>query len=241
MAAILLTDPFPQPLSYHEFADHNLFLGLVHAGDVLSNLAFIFVGGLGLWYLSASSKCFSSFMDSRERWAYWCLFLGVFLTGFGSSWYHLDPDNYSLVWDRLPMSLGFMAVFSAVIAERVKISFGVTLLAPLIVLGLASVLWWIWTEDRGHGDLRWYLLVQFYPMLTMSLMLLLLPTPYTHGSHYWGLLVCYMVAKVTEIFDHQIFEFTHEVISGHSLKHLLAAGGVAWILRMLWLRRPLQR
>lgn len=235
---LLVAGPIPQPLSYHQFADEHVLLGIPHAGDVLSNLAFLVVGAWGLWSLSLPQLNKRTFIDSRERQPFWWLFTGVFLTGFGSGWYHLSPDNYSLVWDRFPMALAFMGMFAAMIAERIKLSLGITLLGPLLALGVASVLWWIWTEHEGHGDLRWYLVVQFYPMLTMVLMLILLPTPYTHGKYYWGLFFCYTAAKVAEALDHRIFELSHGVISGHSLKHLLAAAGVAWLLRMLWLRRP---
>jgi hypothetical protein len=137
------------------------------------------------------------------------------------------------------MAVAFMSIFAAVSAERVNPSLDVALLGPLAVVGVASVLWWIWTEYEGHGDLRWYLLVQFYPMLTLPLMLLLLPTRDTHGNDYWGLLFWYSAAKIVELLDVRIFQLTHGTISGHSLKHLLAAVGAAWLLRMLWLRRPL--
>ena len=98
-------------------------------------------------------------------------------------------------------------------------------------------MWWIWTEHLGHGDLRWYLMVQFYPFITIALMLLLLPTPYTRGNDYWGLFFFYAAAKIAEVLDQQIFSLTQSIISGHSLKHLFAAAGAAWLLRMLWLRQ----
>jgi hypothetical protein len=207
----------------------------------LSNLGFIIVGAWGLWFLSKPQLSERAFIERRERGAYWWLFVGVFLTGFGSGWYHLAPDNDSLVWDRLPMALAFMGIFSAMIAERIRRSLGTALLLPLLIAGVASVLWWIWTEHQGQGDLRWYLIVQFYPMITMFLMLLLLPTPYTHGNYYWGLVLFYALAKATELLDHQIFDVTRGAISGHSLKHLFAAAGVGCLLRMLWLRKPRSR
>ncbi len=234
---MMVVEPIPQPKSYHLFADQRIVMHIPHAGDVLSNLAFIIAGAWGLWFLSQPHLRAGTFINNRERRNYWWFFTGVLLTGFGSGWYHLSPDNYSLVWDRLPMTLAFMGIFSAMITERVNLSLGIALLKSLLLVGVASVLWWIWTEHAGHGDLRLYLIVQFYPMITMILMLLLLPTPYTHGNFYWGLLLFYVLAKVVEIFDHQIFEFTHGVVSGHSLKHLFAAMAAAWLIRMLWLRK----
>jgi len=234
--AMLAYRPIPQPLSYHNFADQRVWLGIPHAGDVLTNLAFLVVGALGLWFLARPGLSRDAFVDDRERALFRWLFLGVLLTGFGSAWYHLAPDNYSLVWDRLPMAVAFMSVFSILLAERVSLPVGVAMLRPLIVIGIVSVLWWIWTEHIGRGDLRWYLLVQFYPLIAMALMLLLLPTRYTHGNDYWGLFFCYVAAKVAEVLDHEIFHLTGELVSGHNLKHVFAAVGVAWLIRMLWLR-----
>lgn len=235
---ILKTGPLPQPLSYHDFADVRVLFGLPHAGDVLTNLAFIVAGAWGLWLLARPDRNVQAFTDERERRLFKWFFIGVFLTGLGSGWYHLAPDNDSLVWDRVPMAIGFMSIVAIMIAERVKLSLGVTLLFPLIVIGVGTVFWWILTEHAGNGDLRPYLFVQFYPMITIVLMLLLLPAPYTHSNYYWGLFVFYAAAKVVEILDIRIFNLTQGLVSGHNLKHLFAAGGAAWILRMLWLRRP---
>ncbi len=233
----LFAGPIAQPPGYHGFADTRHVMGLPHAGDVLTNLAFLVIGGWGLWFLAHRELSGRSFIDVRERRLFRWFFIGVFLTGLGSGLYHLDPGNDSLVWDRLAMALAFMSIFAAVIAERVKMSVGVALLGPLVAMGVASVLWWIWTEHEGHGDLRWYLIVQFYPLLTVPLMLLFLKTPYTRGNDYWALIFCYATAKIAELLDHEIFDLSQGLISGHNLKHLLAAAGTAWILRMLWLRR----
>ena len=237
-AFMLFAGPIPHPPGYHDFSDVRVFLGIPHVGDVFTNLAFIVIGAWGLWFLRQPKLSRHAFIDRRERRLFQWYFLGVFLTGFGSGWYHLQPDNYSLVWDRLPMALAFMSIFAVMLAERVKLSIGVALLGPLVAIGVASVLWWILTEHIGRGDLRWYLMVQFYPMFTIVLMLLLLPTPYTRGADYWGLFLFYAAAKIVELLDHQLLGVTNGVISGHNLKHLFAAAGVAWLLRMLWLRQP---
>ena len=235
---LLTTAALPQPLSYHDFADKRVLFGIPNAGDVLTNLAFIFVGAWGLWFLAQPGRMSATFVDDREQRLFQWLFAGVLLTGFGSGWYHFAPDNDSLVWDRIPMAISFMSLVAIMLAERVKLSLGIAVLMPLIGTGVGTVIWWIWTEHVGHGDLRPYLVVQFYPMITVALMLLLLPAPYTRGNDYWVLFVFYAAAKVVEIFDHEIYTLTHGLISGHNLKHLFAAGGVAWILRMLWLRQP---
>ena len=235
---ILNAGRLAQPLSYHDFADTRVLLGIPRAGDVLTNIALVVVGALGVWNLARRNRNIPVFIDERERGLFLWFFVGVLLAGFGSVWYHLAPDNESLVWDRVPMSISFMSIVAIMIAERVKLSLGVALLFPLIAIGVGTVFWWIWTEQTGNGDLRPYLFVQFYPVVTIVLMLLLLPAPYTHSKYYWGLFVFYAAAKVVEMLDHRIFDLTQGVVSGHNLKHLLAAAGAAWVLRMLLLRQP---
>jgi len=239
MLLLSLYGPFPQPLSYHDFADNRVLLGMPHVGDVLTNLGFLAVGAWGFWLLAQPDRLQETFIDPRERSLFRWFFIAIILTAFGSAWYHLQPGNDSLVWDRLAMVLGFVSIFTIVIGERVSPSVGYVLFGPLITLGLASVLYWSWTESRGTGDLRWYLLVQFYVLLTIALALTLLRSPYTLGSHYWVLFLCYLAALAAEFHDHEIFRLTAQTVSGHNLKHLLAAAGIAWLLRMLRLRRPL--
>ena len=239
LAVALLTmfDPIPQPLSYHSFADERVIFGIPHAGDVLTNIGFLIVGTLGFWFLAQPKRSRQSFIDSRERTLFQIFFIGVFLTAFGSGWYHLEPSNYSLFWDRLPMAVSFMSLFAIMIVERIRLSLGIMLLGPLLILGISSVFWWIWTEHIGQGDLRWYLIVQFYPLVTIALMLVLLPTPYTRGNDYWGMFIFYALAKIVEVYDHEIINLSDSLISGHNLKHLLAQAAAAWLLRMLWLRQ----
>ena len=229
--------PIPQPPSYHDFADTRVLLGIPHASDVLTSLALVIVGLWGLGFLAQPKRSGNAFIDDRERGLFRFLFTAVLLTGFGSAWYHLDPDNYSLVWDRLPMAIGFVSIFSIMIAERVSLPIGLVLIKPLVALGMMSVLWWIWTEHNGRGDVRWYVFVQFYPVITIAFMLLLLPTRYTRGNDYWVLFFLYAFAKVVELHDRELFDFTNELVSGHSLKHLFAAAGAAWLVRMLRLRK----
>src|SRR5262249_42879374 len=132
------------------------------------------------------------------RWPYLLFFLGVGLAGFGSAYYHLRPDNDRLVWDRLPMAVAFMALVSAMIAERLGVWVGTRLLLPLVALGIASVLYWYWTEQMGRGDLRPYYFVQFFPMLALPVLLLLFPPRYTRTADLFVVLGWYFLAKLCE-------------------------------------------
>ena len=161
--------------------------------------------------------------------AYTLLFFGTFLVAFGSSYYHLEPNNQTLVWDRLPMTIAFMALFSIIISEFVSLRSGKALLLPLLLAGVLSVVYWHYSEIRGEGDLRLYALVQFYPMLASPIILLCFRSKCTHVQAYWWLLLAYIVAKLFEHFDGEVFDALG-FISGHSLKHLTAALGMYVLL-----------
>lgn len=232
--------PLAQPASYHNFADQRLLLGVPHSLNVLSNLPFLLVGALGLRFVlrRASVGPDRAFLTRPEIAPYVVFFFGVGLTAFGSSHYHLQPTNARLFWDRLPMSLAFTGLFAAILGERLGVRIGVWALAPLVLAGLGSVLYWHLTEERGAGDLRAYYLVQFYPALGMPLLLLLFPPRYSGTPWLFAALGWYVAAKVLEHpGDRPVFEAGH-IVSGHTLKHLTAAYGTYAILCMLQSRRP---
>jgi hypothetical protein len=238
VAAALLLPRIPQPQSYHDFADQRAWLGIPNFGDVASNLLFAASGAWGLVFL-LGRRGHELFLDPRERWAHVFLFLGLFLTAFGSGYYHLAPDNARLVWDRLPMTLAFMGLVSAMISERVSVAVGFYLLPLLLLLGAGSVVLWWHTESRGAGDLRAYAAVQAYAVLVLPILLLLRPR-YTRSWDFAVVFCFYVLAKVFETGDQRIFSIDRNTISGHTLKHLAAGAAGFWILRMLQKRRPIQ-
>jgi predicted membrane channel-forming protein YqfA (hemolysin III family) len=231
--ALLLYGPIPQDPVYHHFADRRPLFGVPNGLNVLSNASFALVGALGLAVvLRRRLTAPVAFADRRERWFYVVFFVGVGLTAVGSAYYHLAPDNARLVWDRVPITLAFMAMVAAVVAERIDVWLGLRLLAPLLALGLASVLYWHATEQRGAGDLRLYVLVQFVPLLVVPLLLALYDGRYTRGGDILSVVAVYGVAKLFELGDGVVFGLGH-VVSGHTLKHLTAAGAAYGIVRML--------
>lgn len=220
LAGLLLLPAIPQDQSYHQFADQRAIFGIPNFWNVVSNLPFLAVGAAGLWRF-------------RNDPATIVLFLGIFLTGIGSSYYHWDPNDRSLFWDRLPMTLAFAAILALVVAERVNARAGAILLWPALAIGLFSLLVWLWTDD-----LRLYFWVQFSPGLALLLLFLLYPPKYT-GTYYWIIAVgLYTLAKVFEFSDHAIFSAGY-LLSGHTLKHLSAAAACFAILRYFETRRPI--
>ena len=204
-------------------------------GNVSSNILFLAAGVWGLGFLTNKSSQ-KQFLEPRERWPYLFVFLGLVLTALGSAYYHLAPDNERLVWDRLPMTLVFMPLVAALIAERVSVKLGLWLLPVLSAVGICSVIQWHLTEQHGRGDLRFYLAVQLYAVLALFAALLL-PAHYTRGSDLLLVAGFYVLAKICETADHQIFSVGH-IVSGHTLKHLSAGAAGFWILRMIQKRQP---
>jgi hypothetical protein len=166
-------------------------------------------------------------------------FLGVTLTSLGSAYYHLVPNNSTLVWDRLPMTLAFLSFLSATVAERISVRSGFVFLPPLLASRIASVFYWQHSELQGRGDLRPYLFAQFFPLLIIPVMIFLFPPRYTRTADLVGVFGAYALAKILEHFDKPIFALG-QIISGHTLKHLSAAFASYLIVRMLWLRSPIQ-
>jgi hypothetical protein len=154
---------------------------------------------------------------------------GVALVALGSGWYHLAPSNASLAWDRLPMTVAFMAFFGALIADRISWTLGRALLWPLVVAGIGSIAWWLRSEAAGAGDLRAYALVQFLPVVLAPLILLLWRDGSLSARPLWLAFAAYALAKVAEHFDAAILAATG--MGGHALKHLLAALAAWWIVR----------
>lgn len=228
---VALAPRISQDESYHQFADQRSWAGVDNFLNVVSNLPFLITGIAGLVFLFGA-RASSGFLNRSERWPYIVFFFGVTLTCFGSAYYHLSPTTERLMWDRLPMSVAFMSLLAAVIAERINFKAGIALLAPLVLIGAGSVIYWHLGEQNGNGDLRPYILVQFYSLLVVILATILLPSRYTRGRQLLGASLCYAFAKVLELLDAQILA-VGRIVSGHSLKHIVAAASVYWIIHML--------
>jgi hypothetical protein len=215
--------PISQPLAYHNFADNKGFLGIPNFWNVVSNLPFLVFGLMGLGQLIAVKESPSH----KEFVYYWMVFFsGVALVCIGSAYYHWTPNNSTLVWDRLPMTLAFMSFFAFIVAERVNKRVGLILLPTLLLLGIGSVWYWDFTEAAGVGDLRPYGLVQFLPMIEIPLICFLFPVNNREVKFLFYAFGWYALAKVLEHFDQNFFVLTFDLMGGHALKHLAAGMAV---------------
>ncbi len=227
---VLLVPAIPQPVSYHHFVDNREFFGIPNFWNVATNLPFFVVGLLGVGLVSVGSLP----GGLRElRWAYLMFFVGTALVGIGSGYYHLDPSNKTLFWDRLPMTVAFTAFFCMIIGEYVSVSVGRRLLWPLVSVGACSVIYWSYTESLGRGDLRAYGLVQFLPVVLTLFILVTYRSAFGSSRYIWAIVATYAAAKLAEALDVQVYALLPG-FSGHSLKHVIAsAAGVVLFLALL--------
>ena len=220
-----------QPAGYHRFADTRSWLGIPNAADVLSNLAIVAVGYSTVARLLRGPPL----LPLAVRVSLYVFFLGFFLTGFGSGYYHWNPTNESLVGDRLPMTIAFAGVFGALLAERVSARCGLAVLLLALVIGPASVFYW-----KATADLSMYVVVQFGGMAAILLVLSLTkrdddPLP------WWTLVAWYGFAKILEAGDVFVWNATREVFAGHAGKHVAAALGGLAIANALRMPSPAAR
>ncbi len=224
MIFMLVANPIPQDSAYHDFYDKRTLLATPHFWNVISNLPYAFVGVWGIYLLLKDKLTIIKALTPL----YYLFCIGVFFVCFGSGYYHYAPNNETLFWDRLPMTIAFMSLFSIIIGEFVSIKVAKLLALPLLVFGIFSVYYWLITERSGEGDLRYYAIVQFLPILLIPYILLRYHSLYSKLSGYWWLLLCYVLAKVFEHFDKAIGSFF--ILSGHPIKHIISAVGVYLLL-----------
>lgn len=223
---IFMQEPIAQDPGYHLFKDTRFIFSVNNFYNVISNIPFLMVGLLGLYKIIISNQLK---LLVELKLAYLLLYFGLVLVAFGSGYYHLEPNNQTLLWDRLPMTISFMALMSVLIGEFLSVKTAKLILMPLIIVGIASVLHWYLGELKGVGDLRFYILVQFVPVLSIPIILSFFKSSFKQVYGYWLLLLAYIVAKILEYFDGEVFGFSG-LVSGHSLKHVMAALGMFLLL-----------
>lgn len=229
VVALVLHGPIAQYADYHNFADHRAWLGIPNAFDVLSNLGFAATGFWGLYRVWPRRN------DPAmvAGWPGFALFMGsLIFTALGSSFYHLAPDNVRLIWDRVPIALACGGLLAGVCAQLKPDVNGVRITGLLATTAIASVTWWYVTGVDGSGDLRPYLLLQALPLVLIPLWQWIYEAPRADKTAFAIAIGLYVVAKAAELLDHQLFSL-FDSISGHTLKHLLAAAAAAVIVARL--------
>lgn len=217
---LMMAGPIAQPPEYHGFADSRAVLGVASFWNVVSNVPFAIVALAGIAHLRARGW--------QEAPGWLILFTGTAFVAAGSALYHLAPSDQTLVWDRVPIGVAFMGLLSAIVADYISPRAGRVLILPAIALALGAIAWW-----RVTGDLSAWVWVQAAPLLAVVLVLALFPASRRDGAWLLGALGCYAAAKLFEVADQAFYELAAGVVSGHSMKHLLAAAGVACLVGLL--------
>lgn len=223
VVALYFLGPLPQDPCYHHFADTRGVQTFPNVMDVVSNLPFMMIGFFGAGWLINSK------VSWKKKGKYGLLFAGILLTGLGSAYYHWGPENDTLLWDRLPMTIIFTVFFAIFLSDTIGKEAGKIALMVLLPLGIASVCYWYLTEVSGLGDLRPYIMVQYFPMVLIPLLLLYKRPFYMRELVF--ILVLYMLAKVMEVYDKAVFDML-EWVSGHTLKHLFSAAAT-WVMFLI--------
>ncbi|MDH5535068.1 MAG: ceramidase [Betaproteobacteria bacterium] len=227
LALVLSMQPIVDPPAYHDFADQRAFIGIPNFLDVVSSIPYLLLGIAGL------SACHR--MQRGSSWPAWNVFFtGIALVGAGSAWYHWNPSSDTIAWDRLPMTLGFTGLFVAILIDYMSLRLGARLLVSAVLVGLFSVVY-----GYGYDDLRLYAWIQALPLLAISAAVLLYRPTYTRRGHLLLAFAFYALAKAAEMHDREVFTFTAGIVSGHTMKHVLAAFAIWAMLAMVRKRMPI--
>ena len=226
--------PLPQDPAYHLLADTRTYLGIVaRAGDVLTNLAILAAGLFGLALRNRMT------VAPEARTAVNMLITASILTAFGSVYYHWAPANATLIWDRLPMAIVLMSLLALVMADRVHPLFARDAVWPFTALGVASVILWGVSEAMGQGDVLLYLIVRIGTGAAIAFLLILRQPRHTGTMWLVAALISEIIMASFERFDHEVFRLTGGLVSGHSMKHVMAGGGLAFVFWWLRARKTL--
>lgn len=211
--------PLQDPAQYFQFADVRRIWGLDNFWNVFSNVLFLHVSLFGFILFIRNYHAY----DLGLWESFLVLNVSVFLTCWGSSYFHLRPSEQTLFWDRLPMSLGFAGLVSFIFADRVTDRY-VRILMPILMLVSGASVFCI---DLGPKDIRPYIVIQYGALLACLIIMLLNRRGRLSNRMIYSALALYVIAKVCEYFDELIFDYFF--LSGHTLKHLLAALAVLTI------------
>ena len=228
---MLVHGPIGQPANYHDFADHANFLGIPYANDVLSNLGFALVGAWGVLSLWPQRQ-HPALLPGRIGYA--IFLIGLILTALGSAYYHLAPDNDRLLWDRLPIALACAGLLAGAWAETaLPKRYALAATCLLVIYAITSVFWWYVSELNGKSDLRPYLLLQILPIVLIPLWQAIYQSPQRDRLWFGVAFLLYVLAKLAELNDHELLAMSHALLSGHTLKHLLATAAAAALVHRL--------
>lgn len=217
LALAVLGPAITQPAHQHSFADPRMWANIPYALDVLSNAAFALFGVWGWVNLAALVRRVEF---NTEHALAGLFFTGLIATAAASSWYHLQPDDAGLGIDRLGMVVAFASLLGLAVAGRVSRAAGVVVTSLVLLLGPLSIWFWL-----ASGNVLPWLVIQFGGVLVILMLAFIKPAPGANAlAVRWGVVISvYAAAKLLEFADHPVYALTNELVSGHSLKHVVAS------------------
>ncbi len=237
-----LLPPIAQDPDFHDFADKRPILGIANFWNVATNVAFALVALYGARVIARARA--SGLLGNRiGHWSYLAFVVSVGLIALGSGYYHWTVDqtysasnavqvathNGALIWDRLAMTIAFASIPAIFVADRVGTRTGnVVLLPALLVLGILSMV-----DFANTGDLRLYRAVQSLSIVMTLGACLMFAGSATSTRFAVLAVVLFGLATLCESLDQTIYAVFDGAISGHSIKHLIAALACAVIPFML--------
>jgi 1-acyl-sn-glycerol-3-phosphate acyltransferase len=222
ISAIAVFSPSVAELDgYIHFADQREALGLPRAMDVLSNLPFLLVGLYGLSVVARTTNPIKPFAVA--------FFVGLVVTSMGSAWFHLHPlEHGRLAIDRLGMLVAFCGLIGLATALKVSLRAGYFVSIFVAVAGLVSV-----HISNSTGNALPWAIVQFGGLALVLWFASIKNTKNQPVLNLWWVVVVYAAAKALEMADQPVFDWTRQVISGHSLKHIVASLAAWPVIAML--------
>ena len=226
LAAAVFGPAVAQSVHHHDFADRRVWGSVPFAMDVLTNLPFALWGAIGLGAVVSLIRQSKSLAGQLALAA--VFFGGLLLTASASAWYHWLPNDSGLALDRLGMTVAFAGLLGLAAAGRISLRAGWSLAASILVLGSLSI--WVWATTANV--LPWALL-QFGGMAMVVCLAFVKALPGALPVRWGVVIAIYVLAKLAEVADHQIYDLTSHLVSGHSLKHVVASLAACPVLAAL--------
>lgn len=218
LAVAIAAPAVAQSAHHHHFADQRAWGWVPFAADVLSNLPFLLWGVLGLGLLARQPRSVACVADAASRGLMTLFFAGLVVTACLSACYHWQPDNAGLALDRLGMVVAFAGLMGLAAAGRISARAGALLALAVLLLGPMSI--WVWSAS---GNVLPWAVLQFGGMLLVLCLALLKPQPGAPAIRWGWVIVIYAIAKGFEMADEAVYAATSQLLSGHSLKHVVAS------------------
>jgi len=210
---VAIAFPVTRTSAFHVYSDQRELFGIPHAGDVLSNLAFLAVG------LSAMRRAVTPSQQAAAS--------AVNLIAMGSAMYHFAPADITLAldWMGIGFTLGFVG--AAVLGDRLGAAAEQRTLFLTPVLTLATIITWLVTGGTHGGTMTPYVAWQALGIAVPPLVALIAPGKIPRVP-LLGAVALFALARLCAAHDARLLDAIG--VSGHSLKHVAAAGAAALAL-----------